>query len=447
MKQISELTQPHLRQQLQWVLNPVQFLDKAGEQYPDIFAADLSGPWDRLIFVHHPKGIEQMFTQDAQQFKVFSKTNQRLKPLLREHSIMISEGASHQKKRKLLMPPFHGERMNLYSQLIWQITQEIMTQTASKPTFLAHNMTQAISLEVILRVVFGLNHTERSQQLHSLITQMMEIFKSPMTSAVLFFPVLRHDWGSWSPWGRFLQIRNQVDQLLYEEINERRQSLDTERTDILSLLISVTDEQGNHLSNEELRDELLTLMIAGHETTTSAIAWSLYWIHKDPEIKNKLLAELAILHKPVELDKISQLPYLNAVCLESLRLYPVVITAFARITIAPVNFMGYQLKANEALVACIYLLHQREDLYPQPQSFKPERFLERRYSPYEYIPFGGRPRRCIGEALALLEMKLVIAQILLSYDLQLADHQPEKPQRRGVTLAPSRGVPMLIIPR
>ena len=444
MKQVSELTQSHLWQQFKWILDPVQFLEQAGQKHPDIFAANLVGPWDRLIFVNHPEGIRQLFTQDFKQFQVFSKTNERLAPVLRENSIMISEGTTHRKQRKLLMPPFHGERMSLYGQVIWNLTENIIEKIACNQNFSAHAMTQAISLEVILRVVFGLDEGKRSQQLHQLITQMMEIFRSPMTSAMLFFPILRSDLGAWSPWGQFLQLRNQVDQLLYEEINERRQSVNSERTDILSLLISVTDEEGQPLSYEELRDQLITLMIAGHETTASALAWSLYWIHKLPEVKNKLLKELDVFGKTLELEKISELTYLDAVCLEALRLYPVVINTFPRITLEPVDFMGYELKESEALVACIYLLHQREDIYPQPKSFKPERFLERRYSPYEYIPFGGGSRRCIGEALALYEMKLILANILLSCELELVNDQLEQPKRRGITLAPKGGVPMMI---
>jgi cytochrome P450 len=445
MKPVSELTQSRLWQQFKWVLDPVGFLEKAEQEYPDIFAANLVGPWNRLIFVNHPDGIRQLFTQDGKQFQVFSKTNERLKPILREYSIMMTDGATHQRQRKFLMPPFHGQRMSLYADWIGNITEDMISKISENQVFSAYELTQSISLEVILKVVFGLDQGERSQQLHKLMIEMMNIFRSPMTSALLFFPILRQDWGTWSPWGHFLKVRNQIDQLLSEEIKERRQYFNPERTDILSLLISAQDEEGQLLSYEQLRDELITLMIAGHETTASALAWSLYWIHKLPDVKNKLLEELSLLKTTSQRENINQLPYLDAVCLEALRLYPVVITTFPRVTLEPVDFMGYQLTENEALVACIYSLHQREDIYPQAKLFKPERFLERKYSPYEFIPFGGGSRRCIGEALAFYEMKLVFAKILLTHDLELADNQPEIPKRRGITLAPSQGVRMRIL--
>jgi len=235
----------------------------------------------------------------------------------------------------------------------------------------------------------------------------------------------------------------ELDQLLYAEISERRDSVKgANRVDILSLLMSATDAEGNSMTDKELRDELMTLLLAGYETTATAMAWGLYWIHYKPEVREKLLQELDTLGENPDPISIYKLPYLTAVCNETLRIYPVALATFVRKVEEPVDLLGYHIEPHSSIWGCIYLLHHREDLYPDSKQFKPERFLERQFSPYEFMPFGGGVRRCVGYALAQFEMKLVLATVVSRYQLALADNKPEKPQRRGVTLAPARGVQM-----
>jgi unspecific monooxygenase len=257
--------------------------------------------------------------------------------------------------------------------------------------------------------------------------------------------VLQKDLGAWSPWGKFLRLRQQIDALLYAEIAQRRAEPTGERQDILSLLMASQDEEGNPLSDKELRDELLLLLFAGHETTATSMTWALYWIHRQREVKDKILAELATLGANPNPMDIFHLPYLTAVCNETMRIHPVAMLTFPRVVEEPVELQGYQLEPGTLVSGCIYLTLQREDLYPEPKKFKPERFLERQYSPFEFIPFGGGARRCLGEALALFEMKLIVATILSHYELALGSQKEEKPRRRGITLAPERGVKMVML--
>ena len=243
------------------------------------------------------------------------------------------------------------------------------------------------------------------------------------------------------------QRQRKIDELIYAEIEERRLQPDANRTDILSLMMAARDENGQPMTNEELRDELMTLLFAGHETTATALAWAFYWIHRLPSVRQKLLQELDSLGENPDPMTIFRLPYLSAVCQETLRIYPVAMLTFAREVLTPVELMGHQLEPGTAVFASIYLTHRREDLYPEPLQFKPERFLERQFSPYEYLPFGGGSRRCIGLALAQLEMKLVLATILRDFDLVLAEKKPVQAKRRGVSLEPAGGVPMALLGR
>ena len=214
-----------------------------------------------------------------------------------------------------------------------------------------------------------------------------------MSVSMLYFPSLRRDLGSWSPWGRFLRQRQQVDQLIYDEINERRSQPDSSGTDILSLLMSARDEAGEPMTDKELRDELMSLLVAGLETTASALTWALYWIHKLPTVRQKLLEELDSLGNQPDPSTLFRLPYLNAVCSETLRIYPIGMLTFPRVVRSPVELIGYQLEPGTVVIGSIYLTHQRPDIYPEPKQFKPERFSARQFSPYEYLPFGGGARR------------------------------------------------------
>lgn len=436
---------PALLQRLHWAFDPVGYLESNHKLYPDLFVAK-TVEWGGkpVIYVSHPQGMQQILTNDRKVFTAPADTNDIFRPLVGDYSVILLDGQHHQQRRQLLAPPFHGERMHSYGESICKITEEVMSQLSVGKPFWARQVTQNITLQVILEVVFGIREGQRYEQLRKLLCKMLDMFNSPLTSALLLFQGLQKDLGSWSPWSQYLRQREQVDQLLYQEIAERRANPDPNATDILSLLMSVRYEDGQPLSAQELRDELMTLLVAGHETTASAMAWGLYWIHRLPEVKEKLLQELATLGDNPDPMEIVRLPYLNAVCNETLRITPVAMLSFPRVVQEPVEVMGYHLEPGTAVLGCMFLTLQREDLYPEPKQFKPERFLERKYSPYEFIPFGNGARRCVGDALASFELKLALATIMSKYDLSLADSRPEKLQRRGLVLAPARGVKMLL---
>jgi cytochrome P450 family 110 len=334
--------------------------------------------------------------------------------------------------------------MRAYGQLICNLSEQVFNQLPREKPFSACVAMQDISLQVVLQAIFGLYEGERYQRIKQLLTLLLDVFQSPLTSSFLMFPFLQKDLGAWSTWGNFLRLRQQIDDLLYAAIAERRQQPDPNRIDILSLMMSARDEEGQAMTDQELRDELITLMFAAHETTAMSMAWAFYWIHYKLEVREKILQELESLGDSSDPMSIFRLPYLTAVCNESLRMYPVTMLTLPRVVEEPVELLGYHLEPGTVVAGSIYLAHHREDIYPEHNQFKPERFLERQFSPYEFLPFGGGVRRCIGQALAQFEMKLVLATILSRYQLALASQKPEPPQRRGVSLAPSTGIKMVI---
>lgn len=429
---------------LRWILNPLEVLEARAKRYGDPFLISKNGS-PLAVYFSHPKAIEQILTADPQTFEVGSG-NEILMPLLGANSLILLDGVKHQRQRKLLIPPFHGDRLRTYGQTICEIAKQVISQWQIGEPFPIRTSTQEISLRVILSTVFGLHEGERYDRLRKLLTTMLESISSPLSSTLIFFPGLQKDWGAWSPWGRFLHFKQQIDSLLIEEIQSRRKLDDSNRDDILTLLIAARDEAGQAMTDEELRDELLTLLFAGHETTASALAWAFYWVDRLPEVKDKLLQEFNTLPADADFSAIARLPYLSAVCSETLRIYPIAITPFARILKVPMEIAGYQFQQGTILIPSIYLTHQREDIYPEPKRFKPERFLERQFSPYEYLPFGGSHRRCIGAAFALLEMKLALFTILSQYELKLVG-RAVKPTRRGLTVAPPANMQMVVTQR
>ncbi|MGD1701921.1 cytochrome P450 [Dapis sp. BLCC M229] len=440
MTQLPGPKSPRWIQLLQWVAEPLTFMEKCAKQYGDAFQIKLNYP---MVLISHPKAIEEIFKTNPKQFDC-GVGNQVLLPLLGDLSLALLDGTPHQRQRQLLMPPFHGERMQAYGELICNIAGQVASKWEVGQPFSMRKSTQDISLKVILQAVFGLYEGDRYHKIEQILSEALESLGSPWKSSMLFFKPLQIDLGAWSPWGRFIRQRQEVDELLYAEISERRQQLDPKRSDILTMLLLARDEEGQPMSDLELRDELMTLLFAGHETTATALAWSFYWIHRQPEIYHKLLEELEDLGDNPDPMAIMKLPYLNAVCCETLRIYPVAIIAFSRIAKLPITIMDRTYPEGTALSPCVYLTHHRKDLYPEPKKFKPERFLERQYSAYEFLPFGGSNRRCIGAAFAMFEMKLVLATILRHYNLALAQKQPVKAVRRGVTLAPAGGVKMVM---
>ncbi|MFB2837610.1 cytochrome P450 [Floridanema evergladense] len=445
MKQLQGPQSPTFVQTLQWVFRPMQYMEECAKRYGDIFTMRLGTAFDPLVYVSNPKALQQILSNDTgKQFAAPGETNIIFEAFLGKQSVITLGGAQHQRQRQLMMPPFHGDRMRTYAETIAKVTEEIMSQWQVGKSFSVRTSTQAITLRVIMQAVFGLYDGPRAQQLEKLLSELLDQTSSSFSVTLFYFPFLQKDLGAWSPWGKFLRIREQIDKLIYQEIGERRANFDRSRTDILNLLMAARDEAGEAMTDEELRDELMTLLTAGHETTATALAWAFYWIHKFPEVREKLLAELDTLGENPDCNAILKLPYLNAVYCETMRIYPVGMLTFPRVVKEPVNLVGYDLQPGTILVGSIYLTHRREDLYPEPEKFKPERFLERLFSPYEFLPFGAGARRCIGFAFAQFEMKMVLAKVLSSLDLELADNTEIKPVRRGLVTAQNRSIRLLV---
>lgn len=429
---------------LRFLFRPIETLEARRQAYGDDYRVSQPDAKTAMVYFSTPEALEAIFTAKPEQLSA-GRGNQILEVLLGKHGIVLIEGEAHQRQRQLLMPPFHGDRMRSYGQLIRTIAHQATQGWTSGTLFRVRPLVQSISLQVILRAVFGLESGSRYEAIRQGVTQMLDRFGSPIGAMLLFYPFLRQDWGAWSPWGRFLQLRNSVDKLLYAEIADRHRHPDAGRTDILALLMAARDEDGQPLSEIELRDELITLLFAGHETTASALTWALYWIAALPPVRAKLLAELATIDANSDPMTIARLPYLTAVCQETLRLYPIAMSAFPRVVKQPIDIAGYALEPGTVVMPSIYLAHHRPEVYPNPKQFEPERFLERQFSPYEYLPFGGGDRRCIGAAFALFEMKLVLFELLLNWELTLVNTKPIQPTRRGLTIAPSEHFKLRVV--
>lgn len=435
-----------LLRRFEWILDPVTYLERTKADTPDIFAEDTLGLGENgVVITSHPEAIQFILSRDRSTFTSPGEFNRLLSPLLGDASVIMLSGNQHKTRRQLTTPAFHGERLDVYGQLICDLTHAAAAKLQPEQAFSTRTLTQEISLQIITKVVFGFADSDRAQSLASTLTQMMERFGSPASAMMLFFEQLQKDLGAWSPWGKFLRLRDQLDVLIYEEIQSRQDNPDPTRTDILSMLMAARTEDGEALSPQELRDELMALLMAGHETTATSIAWAMYWVNKLPAVKAKLLAELEEAGEQASPMEIAQLPYLSAVCSETLRRSPVAMFTFPRVSQEPVDILGRHFPAQTVFLGCIFLTHQREEIYPDAAAFRPERFLEQKFSPYEFISFGGGARRCIGAALAQYELKLVLATLMRSYTFKLASDQPERPKRRGVTLAPANGVPMFFV--
>lgn len=425
---------------LRLILQPTRYMEDNVQRYGYMFkiGGESAPP---LVYVGEPAVVREIFAADATKVAT-GQSNGILQTMVGEQSILLLDGDPHRRQRKLLMPPFHGERLRVYGQLICDITRQVSATWKPGQSIVARPPIQDITLGVILQAVFGLRRGEQLSQIHRLMSRMLDSFAYPISASFLFFPVLQQDWGPWSPWGQFVRLRERMRQLLYAEIRDRRHYLKQpgvdlkEMTDVLTLLLQARDENGEAMSDAELHDELVTLLLAGHETTASAMVWMLYWIHYLPEVQRKLRAELAGLGPHPDPMAITQLPYLTAVCQETLRIYPITPTTFIRVLHEPMTIAGYTFEAGTALMPATYIIHQRPDLYPQPKQFRPERFWERQYAPYEYLPFGGGHRRCIGSALAMMELKLSVATLLQDVELTLPQPRPLLPARRGLTMAP-----------
>jgi len=430
--------------QINALLRPLELTEKRSKKYGDFYQIKFKDSPPTIV-TSNPKAIKDIFTTASDRFEV-GKSNKDLSFLVGGNSLLLLDGQKHRERRHLLMPPFHGESLQQCSEKIVDITNKVCDRLDPSKPFKVRSLTQEITMRVILSVVFGVDSGSRYNHLRELLTKLLDTFNNPLNSSLIFFPILQKDLGKFSPWGKFVKLQKEIKALIQAEIKAKRELLASSElpsNDILSLLLLARDENGIGMTDAELHDELITLLFAGYETTASALAWIFYWIHYHPEIEQKLRLELDELDQKSDYQVINNCVFLNAIISETLRIYPIAAAAFPRIFNQPVSIMEYDLMPDTWILISIYALHHRKDLYPNSKQFTPQRFLDQNYSNYEYIPFGGGNRRCIGSALALLEMKLVTATILKQFTFELTrdrqasrGHSPMLPVRRGLTLAP-----------
>ncbi len=414
-----------------WLREPMPFFDDCRRRYGETFSMQIAG-LPRIVVFSDPEVVKQIFADDGHTMQA-GQFNLSLRAFLGEKSVLMLDGHEHMRHRKLLLPPFHGERMQAYGRAMMAAADAQIDGWQRHQAFPLHPSMQKATLEIILRTVFGIDDAAQLGPVEGNITRLLDI----ASWAPLLLPALQHDFGAWSPWAKFQHGSNALDATLRGLILRRRREGTQGRTDVLSLLVDARDEAGEPMSDDELRDELVTLLVAGHETTATALAWACRWILGRPEVEARLRSELrGIADSP---ERLAKNAYLDAIVRETLRLQPVV-PIVGRVLSRDVRVGGWDLPKGCAVVASIYLAHRREAAFPDPERFDPERFLERKPTPNEWFPFGGGNRRCIGMAFALYEMKMVLARIFSRTLLRLDPSAEIKVVRRAITLAPSGGV-------
>jgi cytochrome P450 len=396
-----------------------RMLARYRRRYGDVFAVKV-WPFDPLVVVGDPVEVKRIFRGDPEQLHA-GEGNRVLGPIVGPHSVLVLDEKPHLKTRKMLLPPFHGERMRVYGDIMRELTEaEVATWPAGEEFQLLPAM-QRLTLRIILRTVFGLQEGTRMAELEAALIRLMR-----RGSQIMLLPLLQRDYGPRSPQRRFEESRAEVDAMLLAEIARRRAA--PGGTDVLSMLLDVEEPP----ADAELRDHLITLLLAGHETTATTLAWTFERLVRHPGA----MARAAT----------GDTAYIDAVVQESQRLRPV-ITYVMRTLQAPMTVAGHEVPAGATLGTSITLMHRRPDLYPDPLAFRPERFVDAKPETYSWIPFGGGVRRCLGAAFATFEMREVLGVVLAQRALRPgADARPERYRRRGITFVPGRGASVVAQP-
>ena len=416
---------PRAVQTLGWVKRPMPFMERCRERYGDAFTLRIAheGTW---VLLSDPEAVKQVFTGDPRLLHA-GEANVVLLPVLGSHSVLLLDEDPHMRQRKLMLPPLHGERLARHAETMREVAErEVAGWPAGEPVTLAPRM-QDVTLEVIVRTVFGLEGGERQRELRRRLRAALDLLVAP-GPYLLFLILLGPHRAAQMP--ALHRVLKPVDDLLFEEIARRREDpLLSERDDVLSLLLQARHDDGEPMSDRELRDELMTLLVAGHETTATAVSWAVERLLRHPD--------------KLERARSGDEEYMDAIVKETLRLRPV-IPIVARKLMEPMEIGGWELPAGATAAPCIHLIHRREDVYPEPRAFRPERFLEEPAGTYTWIPFGGGVRRCLGAAFALQEMKIVLQAIVAQAPLRPVRPDSERVSRRSIALVPERGAEVMV---
>jgi cytochrome P450 len=416
-------TQPRVVQTIGWWARPIAFIEQCRRRYGRRFTIRLlSAP----PFVMHsdPAAVKEIFTAPPEVLHP-GEGARILEPVVGKNSVILLDESDHLSQRKMMLPAFHGERMERLTELMAQVAdREVASWPRGEPVEL-HPRFQALTLEIILRAVFGLDSGKRLEAIRTRLTEILMLGSRP----VGMFPFLQREIGGVSPWRRFLRLRDETDALIFDLIEERRGD-SSDRDDVLSMLLEARHEDGSPMSPQELRDELMTLLVAGHETTASELAWAFEQLVRAPEVVARLTEEI---------DAGEDDAYLTATIQETLRRRPVLPNAAPRLVKQPVELDGWTYPPGVCLIANSYLIHHDPEIYPDPYAFRPERFLDEAPGTYTWIPFGGGRRRCLGASFAMLEMKIALRSVLASSAVRPGAGGLELTRRRSITISPGRG--------
>jgi cytochrome P450 family 135 len=421
-----------LVQTLRWVLRPLAFMQECREKYGDSFSVKFLGFERPMVLISDPAAIKALYMERENGLP--PGRNIVLEPILGSRSVLLLEGAEHLARRKLMLPAFHGERMRSYESVLDEIVGAEIDSWPLDREFPIHSRMQALTLEVILRVVFGVADGPRLERLRGMLSRALTETSSAR-SQLIGLATRRFRGGN--ALARFEGQLREIDELLYAEIAEHRSKPDLEqRDDMLSMLMLAEFEDGGRMDDTELRDQLMTLLLAGHETTATALAWTFDLLLCHPEPLGRLRDSLAA----------GEDEYLRATISESLRLRPVIPLAGRRLA-KELSVDGLTLPPGTDVTPAIWMTHTRADLYPEPFAFQPERFLGQSPDTYAWIPYGGGIRRCLGASFAEFELRIVLREVLTRCDLRKASPMPEKTGRRNVTLSPKGGTPVIVTAR
>jgi cytochrome P450 len=423
-------------QLLLWMRHPVELLQWCRRVYGPSFTLHL--PVARIAIMSEPEAIRTIFSARQDEMHA-GHVNRILRSVVGENSVLLLDGREHMRQRKLLLPSFQGDRTRFYGETMAAVTRRVSDTWPAGAAFALQPEMQEITLEIILRTVFGADDGAELSALRAAIRRLLKTGESRTALLQLIYLSRNPQAEERAPWKWLLRHRAQVDALLYRKIAARRADpKGAQGKDVLAALLSARDENGEAMSDAELRDELITALVAGHETTATALAWAFERLLCTPQAYQRLRDEVRALGKQPAADKLAALPYLDATVKEVLRLRPVV-PVVGRLLQRPYEIGGYELPVGAAVGACIFLAQRDPSVYPEPDAFRPERFLDVQPDPASWLPFGGGIRRCIGAWFAMYEMKIVLGTLLANHNFELAQDKPSRVVRRAVTFSPSGG--------